>query len=152
MRKFKYSLETLLKYREGIEERERDELNRLMYKHQVETNIRNGLSAKLQETIRDMASVCADRSRDRELNWFHLYVNRLTLEIGESEKRLTKLESEIRAQKEAVIEASKNRKTLASMKAKKEREFLLELDRLEQKETDELVITRYAKAELRGRV
>jgi len=152
LRKFKYSLETLLKYREGIEERERDELNRLMYKHQVETNIRNGLSAKLQETIRDMASVCADRSRDRELNWFHLYVNRLTLEIGESEKRLTKLESEIRAQKEAVIEASKNRKTLASMKAKKEREFLLELDRLEQKETDELVITRYAKAELRGRV
>ncbi len=142
----------LLKYREGIEERERDELNRLMYKHQVETNIRNGLSAKLQETIRDMASVCADRSRDRELNWFHLYVNRLTLEIGESARRLTKLESEIRAQKEAVIEASKNRKTLASMKAKKEKEFLLELDRLEQKETDELVITRYAKAELRGRI
>lgn len=152
MRKFKYSLEMLLKYREGIEERERDELNRLMYKHQVETNIRNGLSAKLQETIRDMASVCADRSRDRELNWFHLYVNRLTQEIGESARRLTKLESEIRAQKEAVIEASKNRKTLASMKAKKEKEFLLELDRLEQKETDELVITRYAKAELRGRV
>jgi flagellar export protein FliJ len=137
-----------LRYREEIEDRERDELHRLTYKHQVEDGIRNELASKLQKTMHEIVAICANQSGDQELTWFHLYLSRLTREIGESEKRLAKLKSEIQAQKEAVIEASKNRKTLASMKEKKEKEFAIELDRQEQKEIDDLVITRYSKAEL----
>lgn len=147
MGKFKYNLETLLRYREELEDRERDALHRLTYICQVEGNIRNGLASKLRETMQDMVSMCADNSSDHELTWFHRYLNRLTLEIGESDKRLAQLKSEIQAQKEALIEASKKRKMLASMKAKKEKEFLVELDRREQRDIDDLVITRYAKSE-----
>jgi flagellar protein FliJ len=156
--KFKYSLETLLQYRQDIEDRERDALHRLTYKLQVEESIRSELETKFQETTRDLAAMCADRSRDQELTWFHRYLNRLTGEMRDSEKRLAQLTSEIKAQKEVVIEASKNRKTLASMKTKKEKEFFLELERREQKEIDDLVITRYSKSvpaspsELRSRV
>jgi flagellar protein FliJ len=145
--KFKYSLETLLRYRQEIEDRERDALHRLTYKLQVEENIRRELETKSRETMCDMAAMCADRSRDHELTWFHRYLNRLTGEMKESDKRLVQLTAEIQAQKEAVIEASKNRKTLASMKTKKEKEFSLELERREQKEIDDLVVTRYSKAE-----
>jgi flagellar protein FliJ len=147
LQKFRYSLETLLRYREEIEDRERDALHRLIYSRQVEDNIRNGLASKLQETMHDLVAMCADKSRDHELTWFHLYLNRLTREMGESDQRLAQLKSEIQAQKEAVIEASKNRKILAAMKAKKEKGFLLETDRREQKEIDDLVVTRYTKAE-----
>ena len=147
MPKFTYNLETLLRYREEIEDRERDALHRLTYKHQVEDNIRNGLAAKFQETMHDIAAKYADKFRDQELTWFHLYLNRLTCEISECEKRLVQLQSEIKAQKEAVIEASKNRKTLASMKAKKEKEFFAEQEKQEQKEIDDLVVARYARLE-----
>lgn len=146
MRKFTYSLETLLQYREEIEERERDELHRLNYKHQVEDNIRKICESKLQETMHDMVAACADKSSDKELTWFHLYLSRLTQEISESDKRIAHLKSAIEAQKKAVIEASKNRKTLSSMKAKLEKEYFVELGRQEQKEIDDLVITRYSKA------
>jgi len=145
--KFAYNLETLLRYREEIEDRERDELHRLNYRHQVEESIRGELAAKMQNTMNDLAAICADRSQDQELTWFHRYLNRLTCEIKECEKRLAQLKSEIEAQKEAVIEASKNRKTLSSMKAKKQKDFLLDLERREQKEIDDLVVTRYSKAE-----
>jgi flagellar protein FliJ len=145
--KFTYNLETLLRYREEIEDRERDELHRLTYKHQVEDNVRNGLSDKLYETMHDLAAMCADVSRDQELTWFHLYLNRLTREIRECEQHLAQLKSEIETQKEAVIEASKNRKTLASMKAKKEKEFFMDQEKREQKEIDDLVVARYKKSE-----
>ncbi|MBP1624059.1 MAG: Flagellar FliJ protein [Acidobacteria bacterium] len=147
MGKFKYNLETLLQYREEIENRERDALHQLTCRHQLEENIRNGLAAKLHETMHDLVAMCGDRSRDQELTWFHLYLTRLTREISESDKRLAQLKSEIRAQKEAVMNAMKNRKTLASMKAKKEKEFFVELGRQEQKEMDDLVLARYAKTE-----
>jgi flagellar export protein FliJ len=147
LRKFTYNLETLLRYREEIEDRERDELRRLTYKFQVEGNVRSELAIKLHETMLDLVSMCADKSADQELNWFHRYLNRLTCEIRESDKRLAQLKSEIEAQKDAVIEASKNRKTLASMKAKKQKDFFVDLERQEQKEIDELVVTRYSRAE-----
>jgi flagellar export protein FliJ len=145
--KFTYSLETLLRYREEIEDRERDELHRLTYKHQLEDGIRHSLAAKYQETMHAMAAKYADQLRDEELSWFHLYLNRLTSEIGECEKRLVQLQSEIKAQKEALVEASKNRKTLASMKATKEKEFFAEQEKREQKEIDDLVVARYARVE-----
>jgi flagellar protein FliJ len=145
--KFKYNLETLLRYKEEIEDRERDALHRLTYKYQLEDSLRTGLAAKYQETMRDMAAKYAAKFRDEELSWFHLYLNRLTSEIGACEKRLVQLQSEIKAQKEALIEASKNRKTLASMKAKKEKEFIAEQEKREQKEIDDLVVARYARLE-----
>lgn len=147
MPKFTYNLETLLRYKEEIEDRERDALHRLTYKYQLEDSIRNGLAAKFQETMHDMAAKYADKFIDEELSWFHRYLNRLTSEIGECQKRLVQLQSEIKAQKEALIEASKNKKTLASMKAKKEKEYFAEQEKREQKEIDDLVVARYTRSE-----
>lgn len=136
-----------MRYRQEIEDRERDALHRLTYRLQVEENISSELEVKYQKTMHDMAAMCADTSSDRELTWFHRYLNRLTGEIKESKKRLDQLTSEILAQKDAVVEASKHRKTLETMKTKKEKEFFLELERREQKEIDDLVVTRYSNAE-----
>ncbi len=144
MPKFKFSLETLLRHREDTEQRERDELFRINYKHQVEVNHRSGLTLKFQETMNEIAQRCEANTLDQELNWAYLYLNRLTHEINESEKRLTQLRSEVEAQKAVVIEAAKNRKALATMKAKQEKEFMVALEKQEQKDIDDLVVTRYA--------
>jgi flagellar export protein FliJ len=142
--KFTFALETLLRHREDIEQRERDELFRITYKHQVELNHRNGLAAKFQETMNEIALIYEKNAIDQELTWSYLYLNRLTYEINECEKRLIQLQSAVQAQKEVVIEASKKRKTLTSMKAKKEKEFIFAMEKQEQKEIDDLVVTRYA--------
>jgi flagellar export protein FliJ len=145
--KFKFNLQTLLRHREDIEQREKDALLRLNYKFQVETNNRNGLAARFQETMKEIGLKCANNAIDQEINWFYLYINRLNHEIKECEQRLAKLQSEIQTQKEAVIEASKKRKTLASLRAKKEKAFTFALEKKEQKEIDDLVVTRYTMPE-----
>jgi flagellar FliJ protein len=142
--KFKFSLQTLLQHREDLEQRERDELFRINYKHQMELNHRNSLTVKFQETMSEIARKCEQNTIDQELNWSYLYLNRLTQEIKESEKRLVQLQSEVYAQQKAVIEAAKKRKALASMKTKQEKAFAAAIEKQEQKEIDDLVVTRYA--------
>jgi flagellar export protein FliJ len=145
--KFRFSLETLLRHRENIEQKERDELLQITYKYQMELHNREDLSAKFQETLNELSLKRNENPASPELNYYYLYLNRLTYEIGECEKRLLKLQSEVQAQKEVVIEASKKKKTLATMKAKKEREYVIAQDKQEQKEVDELVVTRYVSRE-----
>ena len=147
MPKFKFSLETLLQHREETEQREREELFRITYKHQVEVNHRNNLTARFEETMNEIAQICKSTAIDQDINLSYRYLNRLTQEIKESEKRLAQLQSEVQAQTEAVIEAAKKRKTLASMKAKQEKEFVIAMEKKEQKEIDDLVVTRYATPE-----
>jgi flagellar export protein FliJ len=142
--KFVFTLETLLRHRKSLEEKERDALLRLTYQYQVEQDHREELSGKFKENMQQLSLMRSQNGDHKELNWFHLYLNRLTHEIGECEKRLSQLKREIQTQKEVVIEASKKRKTLTAMKAKKEKAYLRELEKQEQKEIDELVLTRYA--------
>ena len=147
MAKFLFSLETLLQHRENVEQKERDDLLRLTYKYQLELHCRNDLAAKFKETMNELSLKRANNSAHQELNWFYLYLNRLTFEIGECEKRLSQLQSEVQAQKEVVIEATKKKKILATMKAKKEKEYIVTLEKQEQKEVDELVVMRHAAKE-----
>jgi flagellar FliJ protein len=142
--KFKFSLETLLRHRDDIEQRERDVLFRLNYKYQTEIRHRDGLSVKFRETMDELASKRMNLTDHLELNWFHLYMKRLTHEIAESEKRLAQIDAEVQTQKKVVIEASKKKKVLSSLKTKKEREFIAEMEKQEQKEIDEIVVTRFA--------
>jgi flagellar FliJ protein len=144
VKKFQFTLETLLQYREQIEQRERDELSRISYKYQKELQHKELLCSSRQVTVHELAMKHAENSSLAELSWFYLYIDRLNYEIGESEKRLLQLESELKAQKEVVIEASKKTKTLSTMKAKKEKEFLFAVDKQEQKDIDEIVVTRFA--------
>jgi flagellar protein FliJ len=145
--KFVFSLETLLQHRERIEQKERDELFRLDYKYQVELRNRNSLAERLNETMEELSRKQTEKPANEELSWFLLYINRLKQEIRESEIRLSQLEMEVQKQKEIVIEATKKKKALASLKAKKQREFAFALEKQEQKEIDELVVTRYTKRE-----
>jgi flagellar FliJ protein len=141
--KFRFGLQTLLQHREDVEEKERDELFRRTYHYQVEFQRRNELAMKFQETMRELSQKRSENIPHRELDFFYKYLDRLTREIRESEKRLLKLHTEVQSQKEVAIEASKNKKTLATMRAKKKQEFIAALDSQEQKDVDELIITRY---------
>jgi flagellar protein FliJ len=145
--KFQFGLETLLQYREDVEQKERDELFRRDYKYQVEIQKRNELTVKFREIMAELSQKRSENASHMELDFFYRYLNRLTLEIEENGKRLSQLQSEVQLQKEAVIEATKKKKTLAVMREKKQREFLAAADSREQNDVDELVVTRYASKE-----
>jgi flagellar protein FliJ len=144
---FRFGLETLLQYREDVEQKERDELFRRTYKYQVETQKRNELAVKLQETMVELSQKRSENAPHPEFDIFYKYLNRLAQEIKECDKCLLQLQAEVQSQKEVVIEATKKKKTLATMRAKKKRDFMAAVDSREQKEIDELVVTRYTSKE-----
>jgi flagellar protein FliJ len=141
--KFQFGLQTLLQYREDVEQKERDELFRRTYQYQVEIQKRNELTVKFQETMVELSQKRSENASHREFDYFYRYLDRLSQEIKDSEKRLSQLHGDVQSQKEAVIEATKKQKTLATMRAKKKRDFMTAVDIREQKEVDELVVTRY---------
>jgi len=148
---FLFSLETLLRHREDLEQKERDELFRLTYKYQTELRHRDELTIKFRETMKELSFKRSENSDHQELDLYYVYINRLTHEIGESEKCLAKLQLEVQVQKDVVIEASKKKKVLATLKSKREREFSASMEKQEQKEVDDLVVTRYESGNSRFR-
>ena len=144
MKKFLFSLETLLRYREQIEQKKRDELSRIIYKHQMELQHHRLLNMRRQETLKELTVQQSENASIRELNWFYLYIDRLDYEIRESEERLLQLEKEMNAQRAIVIEASKKTKILSTMRAKREKEYIDLVDKQEQKDIDEIVVTHFA--------
>jgi len=141
--KFLFSLETLLRHREDMEQRERDELSRLTYKYQTELRHRDDLRLKFSESLKELSCRQSEKAPHQELNWFYLYLKRLTHEIEESEKCLAQLDSAVQAQKEVVVEAGRKKKVLATLKSRREREFTVATEKREQREVDELVVTRF---------
>jgi flagellar export protein FliJ len=141
--KFRFNLETLLRHREDLEQKERDELMRRTYKYQMELSHRDELKAKFQQVIQELALKQTENPEHHELNGYFLYLSRLNHEIDQCEIRLKQLQLEVQAQTEAVIEASIKRKTLASMRDKKEKEFTTAQEKQFQKEIDELIVIRH---------
>jgi flagellar protein FliJ len=142
--KFRFSLEFLLKYREDIEQKERDVLLRLIYSYQLALQHRDTLERKRRETMLQLYLKQAENPEAGDIEWFRLYINRMAHEIEENEKQLVKLNAEIQRQKEVVIRAVKDRKLISTLRKKREKEFSIAQDKKEQKEVEEWVATRYA--------
>jgi flagellar protein FliJ len=147
MKRFRFNLATLLRHRVSLEEKERVELSNVRYRHQTQQNHHKSLQSKLRETLVELTEKRTASTDHQELTWYYLYIDRLHLEIKQSGRKLAQLEQELEKQRTRVIEATKNRKVLDTLKVKKEKEHNLTMDRMEQKAIDDLVVIRYANKE-----
>lgn len=144
MKRFLFSLETLLRHRRNLEEKERAQLSRLFAKFKSEVAHLQSLQAKHHETLTELAQKRVDGSEHDEALLFYPYLDRLRHEMRRSEKRIAQLEQELEAQKTAVIEAKKKKRVLETLRTKKLKQFNAALDKEEQKAIDEIVVTRFA--------
>jgi flagellar protein FliJ len=147
MKKFSFKLETLLNYRVNIEEKERETLSHLNFRLFTERNQLESLRMREQETRTELSRARAASMDDAEMQWFYPYLDRLQLEIERSRKRIAKVEKEVEAQKAVVIEATKNKKVLDTMKIKKVKEFTATIEKMEQKAVDEIMVIRSSRKE-----
>jgi len=144
MKKFVFRLETLLNHRRNIEERERIKFSRIRSELLAELNHLEMLEAKQAETRSELASEESGKCDEREISCFCRFLDRLSREMAVSRERVTRLEQELEAQKQIMIEASRDKKMIENLRLKKQKEFLVSLERQEQKSVDELVVTRFA--------
>ncbi len=145
MKRFSFNLETLLRHRKHLEEKEKNELSRLFFSYKSELNQREILQRKYLETLLELAQKRQGSLDHQEMSWFYLYLDRLRLELEYSAQRILKLEKQIQTQQGAFCEASKKRKAVDALKAKRLRHHIAAFERGEQRGVDELVVTRFAR-------
>ena len=143
MAKFRFSLQTLLRYREDAEQAARDEMMLRVYRQQQEQQKLDGLKSIRAETSTEMAEKQMEDTAYGELIYYRMYLDRLDYEIENTQRRLVRLRAEVEIQRKVLVEASKKRKTLTSLRNKKEKEFTLAQEKAFQKEIDEIVVIRH---------
>jgi flagellar FliJ protein len=145
MKKFSFNLETLLRHRKNIEEREKTALSRVQYCLQSEQQRRDQISRKNVETLSELETLRRECAAQEELRLYYPYLDRLRHEAEASAQNIVKLEKELQDQKTVVLTASRNKKVIEILKSRKKSEFLIEADRQEQKVIDEMVVTRFGR-------
>ncbi len=143
MKKFAFRLETLLKYRRNLEEKEQAELFQMMARLRREQNHLEDLQRKHQEILVELTEHRTAGADYGETSWFYIYLDRLRFEMRRSAERIVRLEQEVQDQKVVLMEASKKKKILDSLKTKRRKSHLAAEDKEEQKTTDELVVIRF---------
>jgi flagellar export protein FliJ len=143
MAKFRFSLQTLLRRREDAEQAARDEMMMRVSRQQQEQQKLDELKKRRAENTAEMVAKQQDSKAYGELIYYRMYIHRLDMEIENSNKRLVRLRAEVEVQRKVLIEASKKRKTLTSLRDKKEKAFNIEMERAFQREIDEIVVLRH---------
>ena len=146
MAKFRFSLQTLLRYREDAEQVARDEMMLRVSRQQQEQQKLDDLKRRRTENAAEMAAKQLDNTAYDELVYYRMYLDRLDYEIENSHNRLVRLRAEVELQRKILVEASKKRKTLTSLRDKKKKEFNLEQEKIFQKEIDDIVVVRHKRA------
>jgi len=144
MKKFLFRLETLLRHRNNIEERERSKFSRIRTELAAEVENLQRLRTQQAQVRADLTVLKSGSGDQGEINWHYRFQDRLCWNVEQSSKRIARLEGELETQKQVMIEASRDAKMIANLRGKKEKEFLAGLERIEQKTIDEIVVTRYS--------
>ncbi len=143
MKRFSFRLETLLRHRRNLEEKERNELFRLASLLHRECEQLERLQGKNHATLLELAGKKIANAEHAEIGWFYAYLDRLRYEMEQCRKSIAKLNKEIEDQKLLVIEASRRRKVLDTLKTRKHREYSALVEKDEQKAVDEIVVVRF---------
>jgi flagellar FliJ protein len=144
MKKFVFRLETLLRYRINIEERERNAFTRIRAELLTELNHKDSLRAQQMQTRSELALLESGTCDTREIGWFYRFLDRLDVEMKRSDERIVELEKHLEAQKQKMIKASRDKQMIENLKNKKQKEYVVAIEREEQKTIDEIVVTRFA--------
>ncbi len=143
MKRFAFRLETLLRHRKNLEEKERNELVRMASLLQKKCEQLQLLQDKTHATLHELAGKKIAYAEHVEIGWFYTYLDRLKHEMEQCRQSIAQLKQEIEDQKSLVIEASKRRKVLDTLKTRKEKEFSAAAEKEEQKAVDEIVVIRF---------
>ncbi len=143
MAKFVFSMQNILSMKEKLEEQEKAEYSQVIMRFNEEQEKLNSLmerqgmaEVELRNTINEVLDVQEIREKEDFLEIIKVYVK-------EQQLVLLACEEEVRQARERLNEAMKERKIYEKLREKAFEEFMLEENKREQKEIDELVSYRF---------
>lgn len=144
MKRFRFSLESVLTYRMNLEDKEKQLLAAISGHLATEKNQLDDLRKKYaQAELESMGGEGKSSLNENETELYRLYLKRLSHLIKAKGEQVQKLQFELEKQKEQVLKAYKNRRLLEMLKKKRFQAFCTEADKQEQKFVDELQLVKF---------
>ncbi|MBN2258989.1 MAG: flagellar FliJ family protein [Clostridiales bacterium] len=141
MKKFKYSLENILKLRNDNEDKKLTEMSVSLNQYLKDVESEEVMAHTIEETIDKMHSTNASNVRDQKS--YYLYLEKLRYELEEQKKIVDQAKMAYEAKKEEYIKAQMDRKLIEKHKEKKIEASELEVKRAEEQLLGEMAIASF---------
>jgi flagellar FliJ protein len=144
MKKFKFALDNILKYRQSIEDQEKELLARAIQKVQMEESVVRRLDSEKHLHLSSFEDQVSNIATMRQQESYLISLDERIMRQQQKLEQAKKVSDSIRAR---VVTATSNRKILESLKDKHLMEYRQELARAEQNLLDEVGIAAYIRKE-----
>lgn len=148
MKKFKFSLDKLLRQRliqVDIQKKEFLEAEKLL---EQELETLDQMNQQKEDALsRRFNTVSETTFWSASVEQINLFLNGQDLRIKNQNQRLIEFKKRVESRREILQQALTEAKIIEKLKDKKKKEFVKEVLRIEQKETDELSVIRFSKIE-----
>lgn len=118
MKKFKFSLETLLSYKDQVLDREKNDLAALNLQRADAIELKNQILEEIKRRHDEFNDNAAKGISAMEMAMFAAYQDVLKMRAEDTEKEIARLDMEIEKQLGVVTEASKDVKSLEKLEEK----------------------------------
>jgi len=144
-KKYYFSLQNVLNHRINIEEEREREFALAMQVLLSERKKLEDIENKITKEFHELSMVETGSFSSKDFMDYKKYIESLENKKIQQHKIICKVESGVEREREKLIEATKNRKVLDRLKEKGMKKYLLDINRLEQNELDEIAVLKYAR-------
>ena len=137
MKKFDFRLQKVMEYKEHKEKEKQRELAKAKDRLRSELERLLGLNQRQAFYHDHVRKINLDKMNLRELSLYQTYLQKLSQEILHQKCQVRTSEENVSESRKKLLESSKEKKTLETLRAKKFQAYRKEMDRTEQKEIDE---------------
>ncbi len=137
-KKFKFSLEALIKIKKLEEEQAIIELGKIISKINQEKEKVQKIEEQYQKELKNFKEMAQKTSFTAFYQSFQIFLNRMESQKKELEKFIVSMQPELEEKRNKLMEVRKNLKLLETLKEKKLAEYKKELKSIERKELFEL--------------
>lgn len=152
-KRFKFKLQSILDYKQQIEDEEKEKLAKLM---QEEQKAKEYLETLKQNREREVFNLKEKQQEGTlnidELKLIHNHIQYLGVQIENQKIKISNLQKKIEEQRQKLMEATKERKSYEKLKEKQQERFLQEIETEERKMIDELATTRHIRRQMQEKM
>ncbi|ORX24244.1 flagellar export protein FliJ [Thermoanaerobacterium sp. PSU-2] len=123
MKKFRYTLETVLNIKEQRQKMEKEKMAILISKYEVQKNKLIEIINIIEKTTKESEENKALGTSAMNLRQFNLYIETLYEKYNQQKAILKEIEEEIEKERHNLMEVSKEKEALESLKEKKYEEY-----------------------------
>lgn len=143
MKRFQFRFQALLNVEQHKEDAVKQELKTLLYNLQREKETLSNLQTIYLAQQEEFARKQFGRISPEELKLYEAYIFTLSNQITSQQVKVKECEAEADIVRQKLIEISKRRKMLEKLREKKKKEHEYLLQQSENKQLDELAVTRF---------